>query len=269
MLDSDDDAPMTTMVNLVADLGEGFGAYRMGDDENMLRVVASANIACGFHAGDPRIMDATVAACTRLGVEIGAHPGFPDLVGFGRRAIDATSAEVETDVMYQIGALSAFATAHHTRVTHVTPHGRLGNLIVSDARYAEAVARAVSRVDPAMIVVSQPGAMRDAAQALGLPWAGIAFADRAYRGDGSLVSRSEPGAVLHDEDEIAERVGRMVTEGLAASIDGNDVEVPCDTLLLHGDNPGAVALATRARAELEGRGVRVTGLVEVLAARAS
>jgi UPF0271 protein len=260
---------MTAMVNLVADLGEGFGAYSMGDDENMLRVVASANIACGFHAGDPRIMDATVAACVRHGVEVGAHPGFPDLVGFGRRAIDATSAEVETDVMYQIGALSAFARAHETRVSHVTPHGRLGNLIVTDGRYADAVARAVRRVDPALIVVSQPGAMRDAAKEHGLPWAGIGFADRAYQGDGSLVARSEPGAVLHDADEIAERVGRIVTEGQVASIDGNDVGVTCDTLLLHGDNPGAVALATRVRAELDRRGVQIVSLAEMLGTRAA
>ena len=258
---------MAAMVDLVADLGEGFGAYRMGDDENMLHVVSSANIACGFHAGDPRIMDRTVAACTRLGVAVGAHPGFPDLVGFGRRALEASSEEIETDLIYQIGALAAFAQAHGTRVQHVTPHGRLGNLIVTDARYAQAVARAISRVDPSLIVVSQPGEMREAAQGHGLPWAAMAPADRAYRSDGTLVSRSEPGAVLSDEDEIAARVRRLVTEGRIESVDGDDVEMPCDTILLHGDNPGAVAFARRVRSELEDLGVQIAPLSEVLAAR--
>jgi UPF0271 protein len=260
---------MTTMIDLVADLGEGFGAYRVGDDENMLRIVSSANIACGFHAGDPRIMDATVGACTRLGVAVGAHPSFPDLVGFGRRAIDASSEEIETDVIYQLGALGAFAQAHGTRVQHVTPHGRLGNLIVTDARYANAVARAISRVNPSLIVVSQPGAMRDAAHEQGLPWAAMAPADRAYCADGTLVSRTEPGAVLTDEDEIAARVRRLVTEGRIDSVDGVDVEMPCDTILLHGDNPGAVDFARRVRAELEDLGVQIAPLAEVLAARIS
>jgi UPF0271 protein len=260
---------MTMMVDLVADLGEGFGAYRVGDDGSMLRIVSSANIACGFHAGDPRIMDATVAACTRLGVAVGAHPGFPDLVGFGRRAIDASSEEVETDVIYQIGALGAFAQAHGTQVQHVTPHGRLGNLIVTDARYANAVARAIRRVNPSLIVVSQPGAMRDAAHEQGLPWAAMAPADRAYRADGTLVSRTEPGAVLTDEDEIAARVRRLVTEGRIQSVEGDDVEMPCDTILLHGDNPGAADFARRVRAELEDLGVQIAPLAEVLAARIS
>jgi 5-oxoprolinase (ATP-hydrolysing) subunit A len=266
---SDDrcDVTTATMVDLVADLGEGFGAYRSGDDENMLRVVSSANIACGFHAGDPRIMDRTVGACVRLGVEVGAHPGFPDLVGFGRRAIDASSVEVETDVLYQIGALAAFAQAHGTRVKHVTPHGRLGNLIVTDARYAQAVAEAVARFDPSLIVVSQPGAMREAAEERGLRWAGMALADRAYQSDGTLVPRREPGAVVTDEDAIAERVRRMVTEGRVMSVNGTDVEVPRDTILLHSDTLGAVALATRVRAELEREGVQIAPLAEVLGAR--
>lgn len=255
---------MTHQVDLVADLGEGFGAYRMGDDGALLDVLTSANIACGFHAGDPRIMDATVASCVRHDVAVGAHPSFPDLAGFGRRAMELTSDEVRTDVLYQIGALQAFAAAHGTRVAHVAPHGRLGNLVATRTDYAEAVADAVASLDRSLIVLAQDGELAEAARARDLRVGIVGIADRAYADDGTLVPRSQPGAVLQDEAEIAERTVRMVTEGAIRSVGGRDIPVECDTVLLHGDTPGAIALAHRLRKELLTVGVTIAPLAEVL-----
>ncbi|MFC9680943.1 LamB/YcsF family protein [Streptomyces sp. NPDC056948] len=255
---------MTPTVDLVADLGEGFGAYTMGDDEALLEMLTSANVACGFHAGDPRIMDATVRTCVANRVAVGAHPSFPDLVGFGRRAMDLTPEEVRTDVLYQIGALQAFAVAHGTRVQHVAPHGRLGNLVAVRADYARAVVDAVASLDESLIVLAQDGELADAARARGLRVGIVGIADRAYRDDGTLVPRSEPGAVIHDPDEVARRTLRMVTEGVIRSADGKDIPVACDTVLLHGDSPGAIALAGRIRAELLAAGVEITSLDKVL-----
>ncbi|MFE2211100.1 LamB/YcsF family protein [Streptomyces canus] len=255
---------MTRMVDLVADLGEGFGAYTMGDDEALLELLTSANVACGFHAGDPRIMDATVRHCVRKQVAVGAHPSFPDLVGFGRRAMDLTPDEVRTDVLYQVGALQAFAVAHGTRVRHVAPHGRLGNLVAVRADYARAVVDAVAALDPSLIVLAQNGELADAARERGLRVGIVGIADRAYRDDGTLVPRSEPGAVIHDPAEIARRTLRMVTDGVIRGVGGTDVPVACDTVLLHGDTPGAIALAGRIRDELLAAGVKIAGLDEVL-----
>lgn len=258
---------MTHMVDLVADLGEGFGAYTMGDDEALLEMLTSANVACGFHAGDPRIMDATVRRCVERQVAVGAHPSFPDLVGFGRRHMDLTPDEVRTDLLYQIGALQAFAVAHGTRVHHVAPHGRLGNLVAVRADYAEAVVDAVASLDKSLIVLAQDGELADAARARGLRVGIVGIADRAYRDDGTLVPRSEPGAVIHDPDEIARRTLRMVTDSVIRSAAGQDIPVACDTVLLHGDTPGALALAGRVRDELRAAGVRITGLDEVLSGK--
>ncbi|MFF3332822.1 LamB/YcsF family protein [Streptomyces sp. NPDC002888] len=258
---------MTHMVDLVADLGEGFGAYSMGDDASLLELLTSANVACGFHAGDPRIMDATVRQCVEKQVAVGAHPSFPDLVGFGRRAMDLTPEEVRTDVLYQIGALQAFATAHGTRVRHVAPHGRLGNLVAVRADYARAVVDAVASLDASLIVLAQDGELADAARARGLRVGIVGIADRAYRDDGTLVPRSEPGAVIHDPDEIARRTLRMVTEGVIRSADGTDVPVTCDTVLLHGDTPGAIALAGRIREQLLAADVKITSLDAVLSCK--
>jgi UPF0271 protein len=251
---------MTRRVDLVADLGEGFGPYRMGDDEALLDVVTSANVACGFHAGDPRVMDATVAACARRGVGVGAHPGFPDLVGFGRRTIDMTPHEVRTDVLYQLGALDAFARVHGTRLRHVTPHGRLGNLSMEDAGYAAALVDAVAAYDPTLAVVTLEGVLAEAARAAGLPVALLGMADRGCHEDGSLVRRSEPGAMVTDPREVAERVVRMVTEGVVRAVTGRDVPIRCDTVLLHGDTPGAVELARAVRADLVAAGVEIAPL---------
>lgn len=258
---------MTRTVDLVADLGEGFGAYVMGDDAALLELLTSANIACGFHAGDPRIMDSTVRDCVERQVAVGAHPGFPDLVGFGRRAMDLTPDEVRTDVLYQIGALQAFAVAHGTRVRHVAPHGRLGNLVAVRADYAAAVVDAVASLDTSLIVLAQDGELADAARTRGLRVAVVGIADRAYRDDGTLVPRSEPGAVIHDPDEIARRTLRMVTEGVIRSVGGHDVPVDCDTVLLHGDTPGAITLARRVREELLAADVKIARLDEVLSGK--
>ncbi|MFD1324537.1 LamB/YcsF family protein, partial [Micromonospora sonneratiae] len=255
------------MVDLLADLGESFGAYRMGDDAALLDVVTSANVACGFHAGDPRVMDATVAACARRGIGVGAHPGFPDLVGFGRRTMELTPHEVRTDVLYQIGALDAFARAHGTRLRHVTPHGRLGNLAMSERGYADAVAGAVAAYDPSLVMVTQDGVLAEAAERLGLPVAILGLADRAYDDDGTLVRRNRPGAVITDPDQVAARVVRMVTEQVISTVSGRDLPIRCDTVLLHGDTPGAVALARTVRAELTAAGVRIEPLAQFLTDR--
>lgn len=255
---------MTYPVDLVADLGEGFGAYTMGDDEALLDVLTSANIACGFHAGDPRTMDATIRSCAKRGISPGAHPSFPDLVGFGRRAMELTAEEVRTDVLYQIGALQAFAAAYGTRVNHVAPHGRLGNLVATRADYAAAVADAVAALDRSLIVLAQDGELATAARARGLPVGIVGIADRAYAADGTLVPRTQPGAVIRDAEEIAKRTVRMVTDGVIDSADGKAIPVECDTVLLHGDSPGAVAAARAVRSELLSAGVEIVPLPEVL-----
>ncbi len=258
---------MTHQVDLVADLGEGFGAYAMGDDEALLEVLTSANIACGFHAGDPRIMDATVRSCAQRGISPGAHPSFPDLVGFGRRAMELSPDEVRTDVLYQIGALQAFAVAHGTRVNHVAPHGRLGNLVATRADYAAAVAEAVAALDSSLIVLAQDGELAQAARARGLPVGIVGIADRAYADDGTLVPRQQPGAVIHEADEVAKRAVRMVTEGSVRSVGGRTIPVQCDTVLLHGDSPDAVAVARAVREQLMAAGVLLTPLPEILRAK--
>lgn len=248
---------MSRQIDLVADLGEGFGDWTMGDDDALLEIVTSANIACGFHAGDPRIMDRTVARCVRRGVRVGAHPSFPDLVGFGRRTMDLTADEVRTDVLYQLGALSAFASYHGTHLSHVAPHGRLGNLVAVRSDYAEAVVDAMAHVDPTLRVLAQDGCLADSARSAGITVGVVGIADRAYEDDGSLVPRSLPGAVIRDADVIAERTVRMVKDGEIESRNGVPIAVDVDTILLHGDTPSAVDLARRIRSELEATGISI------------
>lgn len=248
---------MSAVVDLVADLGEGFGPYRMADDAALLEMVTSANIACGFHAGDPRIMDETVRACVDRSVTVGAHPSFPDLVGFGRRAMDLSAREVTTDVLYQVGALGGFAAAYGVRLGHVCPHGRLGNLTMVDAVYADALTEAVGKYDDRLTILTQEGALAQSARARGLAVAILGFADRAYESDGTLVPRGEPGAVVEDADVVVARTLRMVVDGVVESVTGTDVQVSCDTVLLHGDTVGAVQLARRTRATLLDAGVRI------------
>lgn len=259
---------MARKIDLVADVGESFGAWTMGDDDALLDVLTSANVACGFHAGDPRTMDRTVAHCAARGIRVGAHPSFPDLVGFGRRAMDLSADEVRTDVLYQLGALQAFAVTHATTLSHVTPHGRLGNLVATRADYAAAVVDAIRSFDPTLIVLAQAGELADYAREQGIRVAIVGVVDRAYRADGTLMPRSAAGAVIHDTDELVRRAVRLVTEGIIDAVEGAPIPVEADTLLLHGDNADAVRNAKAIRTALTDVGVEIVALAEVLADRA-
>lgn len=254
------------MIDLNADLGEGFGPYRIGDDAAVLAAVSSVNIATGFHAGDPEIMRQTVARAKESGVAIGAHPGYPDRRGFGRREWRSPDPEaIYADVLYQLGALAAFCHAAGAAMAHVKPHGALYNQAMRDSLVAEPVVAAVAAFDPDLIVVAQPdSALSAAATARGLHVAREGYADRAYRADGRLVPRSEPGAVLRHGERVVARAVEMVRDGVTQSIDGTPVRLHIDTLSLHGDTPGAAALAGAIRAALDGAGVAVRPLGAVL-----
>jgi UPF0271 protein len=236
------------------DMGEGFGDWRLGLDEEVIKVVTSANVACGFHAGDPAIMRRTVRLAEAHGVGVGAHPGFPDLRGFGRRNLAATPDEVRDDLVYQVGALTAFTSAK--RLQHVKPHGALYNMAVPGGALARAIGEAVLDCDPSLTLVALAGSKwAEEAERMGLRVAREAFADRALMPDGTLVPRSKPGAVIHDERQVIERSVRLVTEKTVVAISGEVVHVEADTLCLHGDTPGAVALASALRSALEAAGV--------------
>ncbi len=227
-------------IDINSDLGESFGAWKMGDDSAMLDIVSSANVACGFHAGDPAGNLKTVKAAAERGVAIGAHVGYRDLAGFGRRNMDPTSEELIGDVIYQIGALQGLAKAAGTRVTYVKPHGALYNTIAIDARQAKDVIDAILAVDPSLVLMALAGSqLVEQARAAGLTVVAEAFADRAYTPEGNLVSRREKGSVLHDPDLIAERMVRMVKEGVLEAIDGTLTKVDAQSICVHGDSPGA------------------------------
>lgn len=245
-------------IDLNADLGEGFGAWRLGDDEAMLDVVASANIACGFHAGDPALLRRTCTAAAQRGVRIGAQVGYRDLAGFGRRFIDVAPEDLSADVIYQIGALQALAHAAGSTVSYVKPHGALYNTIVSNHDQAHAVAEAVHAVDPNLPVLGLSGSVFFAeAQELGLRTVPEAFADRAYRADGQLVSRRQRNAVLNDPAEIADRVASMVNAGRVTAVDGSTIPITVESICVHGDSPGAVQIANAVRDRLVADGVEV------------
>lgn len=241
------------------DMGESFGAWRMGLDEEVIRFVTSANVACGFHAGDAATMRRTVRLAEENGVAIGAHPGFPDLRGFGRRSLAASPAEVRDDLVYQIGALTAFTRAK--KLQHVKPHGALYNMAVPGGELAGAIAEAVLDVDPSLILVVLAGSpWAEEAERMGLRVAREAFADRAVQADGTLVPRSKPGAVIHEVGEVIERSVRLATEGTAVAITGEVVQMRADTLCLHGDTPDAVTLASALRTALEKAGVELVAM---------
>ena len=249
-------------INLNADLGESYGAWRMGDDAALLQVVGAANIACGFHAGDPLGIADTLRRAGAAGVGLGAHPSFPDLQGFGRRSMQLSPAELAAVVTYQVAALQGMARAQGLQLIHVKPHGALYNVAARDYAVAEAIVRAVTAFDPALIVITLPdSALLHAALAAGLRVACEGFADRAYREDGSLVPRSEPGAVIHDPTLATARAIRMVTRGEVEAITGKVIPLHVDTLCIHGDTPGAVAIAAALRAALEVEGVVVAPLI--------
>jgi UPF0271 protein len=249
-------------IDLNADLGEGFGIWELGDDDAMLGVVTSANVACGFHAGDPARLARTCRAAADSGVRIGAQVSYRDLAGFGRRFIDAEAADLTADVIYQIGALDALARVAGSRVEYVKPHGALYNSIVSHRAQARAVAEAVHAVDPGLPVLGLAGsAFFDEAQRLGLRTVAEAFADRAYTPEGRLVSRREAGAVLHDPEAIAQRVAAMVDSGEVEAIDGSRITVAVESVCVHGDSPGAVQIACAVRDRLSSAGVSLSSFV--------
>ncbi|KFI25727.1 LamB/YcsF family protein [Paenirhodobacter enshiensis] len=254
---------MTARIDLNSDLGEGYGAWTMGDDEAMLGIVSSANVACGFHAGDPKSILATLREAAARGVAIGAHVSYPDRVGFGRRPMDVTAAELTADVIYQIGALQGLCRAAGTRVSYVKPHGALYNTIASDARQGAAVIEAIREIDPALILMGLAGApiLTQASEA-GLATVAEAFGDRAYTPQGTLVSRREPGAVLHDPEAVARRMLRLATEGTIEAIDGSSLKLHADSICVHGDSAGAVAMASGIRDILVENGVEILSFTE-------
>ena len=249
---------MSHRIDLNCDMGEGYGAWPLGQDEALLDLVTSANIACGFHAGDPATMARTVRWAVAKGVALGAHPSLPDLQGFGRRAMAVSPAEVRDLVLYQLGALDAFARAAGGRLRHLKAHGALYNMAARDRALADAIAGAVRDFDPALVLVGLSGSEQiKAGQALGLACASEVFADRGYEPDGSLTPRGRPDAMIEDEDLAVARVLRMVREGRVASRTGADVPLQADTVCIHGDHPKALAFARRLREALAAAGVEV------------
>jgi UPF0271 protein len=249
---------MSNKIDLNCDMGESFGAYSLGNDEALMGLVTSANIACGYHAGDPLVMDRTVRLAAQHGVGIGAHPGFPDLVGFGRRAMQLAPAEIENAVLYQVGALAAFARSAGSGLAHVKPHGALYNMAVKDAEVARAVARGVARAGDGLVVVGLAGSvMIEAVREAGLRVAREGFADRAYEADGSLRSRKLDGALIHDPETAAERAVRIARDGVVVAYTGEEIPLQVDTICVHGDTPGAVEIVKAIRQRLEVAGVEV------------
>jgi UPF0271 protein len=252
---------MSLRIDLNCDMGESFGPWVMGRDEAVMASVTSINVACGFHAGDPGVMARTVRLAAERGVAVGAHPGFPDLQGFGRRAMAATAAEVRDMVLYQVGALAGFTRAAGIPLAHVKPHGALYNVAAADPLLARAIAQAVKDFDPALVLVGLAGShLVSEAEALGLRAAAEVFADRSYEAGGGLTPRSMPGALVEDEDEAVARVLRMVLEGKVRTRQGEDLALRADTVCIHGDQPRAAAFAARIRAALTEAGADVRAL---------
>ena len=257
---------MNRRLNLNADLGESFGPWEMGSDAEMLGIVGSANVACGYHAGDPLVMTSTAALALKHGVSVGAHPGYPDLQGFGRRRMDIPLPELEAMLIYQIGALEACAQTQGLRVTHVKPHGALSNLACAERKIAEAIARAVHRLDPTLILLA-PAASQliHAGRDQGLPVVEEIFADRAYLDDGNLVPRSQPGAMIHGAEASLAHVMRMVEEQALISINGKRIPVKPQSICVHGDGADAVATARAIRTGLQAAGFDMVTIPQLLA----
>jgi UPF0271 protein len=249
-------------IDLNSDVGESFGRWTLGDDAAMFRSVSSANVACGFHAGDPSVIRRTCREAAAANVVVGAHVGYRDLAGFGRRFLDVSPAELADDVVYQLGALQALAAAEGARVRYVKPHGGLYNAVVHHTAQAQAVVDAVKAVDPGLPILGLPGSeVLRLAEAAGLRAVPEAFADRAYNPDGTLVSRARPGAVLEDPADVADHVLRMATESSVRTIDGSLLRIQAESICVHGDSPGAVAMATAVKAALAEAGVTISAFV--------
>lgn len=254
-------------IDLNADLGESFGVYSIGQDQDVLRLVTSANVACGRHAGDPRTMDATVRSSREVGVAVGAHPGFPDLQGFGRRLIEMSPDDVQLDVLYQIGALHGFCARHGVGLEHVKAHGALYNVALVNPDTAKAIASAVASYNSELLFVAPFGsALASAGRESGLRIAYEGFADRAYNADGTLVSRRLPGAVISDAVRAADRAVQMVTEGSVDAITGDRITLRVNTVCVHGDNPDAVKILREVRSAFEKNGIRVERMRAVIEA---
>jgi 5-oxoprolinase (ATP-hydrolysing) subunit A len=248
-------------IDINCDMGESFGPWKMGADDEVMRNITSANVACGAHAGDPRVMRRTVRLAREHGVAVGAHPGFADLQGFGRREMQADPAEVEDAVIAQVGALAAIARAEGVSLAHVKAHGALYNMAARDRPLADAIARAIKAFDPSLIMFGLPNSpMIEAGRAVGLHVAAEGFADRAYQPDGSLTPRSKPGAVIHDPAAVVDRAVRMVRDGVVLTPDGREIALQVQTICVHGDTPGAAELTRRIRAGLTEAGVDVRSL---------
>ena len=252
-------------IDLNSDLGESFGAYTLGMDEKLMEYITSANVACGWHAGDPLVMQKTIRAAAKNGVAVGAHPGYPDLMGFGRREIKITPEEAYNYVLYQLGALDAFARTEGVKIQHVKPHGALYNQACKDEKLAGAICRAAQAFDRELIVLAPyNSAFRTAAETIGQPFAGEFFADRAYLPDGSLVPRSQPGAVIHDADEACRRVLQMAREGTVTCLDGTELTMRCVSVCVHGDNAEALSTVKKIRGALEDDGVLLRAMKELI-----
>jgi 5-oxoprolinase (ATP-hydrolysing) subunit A len=248
-------------IDLNADVGESFGAYSIGHDAGLMKSITSANVAAGFHAGDPSVLRETIRLAKANGVAVGAHPGFPDLPGFGRRELNVTAREAEDFVLYQIAAVAGVASSEGVALQHVKPHGALFNMAVRNAELAAAIARAVAAFDRSLILFGLPGSeILAAGRAAGLRVAAEVFADRAYEPDGSLASRRKPGSVIHDADAVVARAVRMAKERTVVAVDGSVVPLEADTMCVHGDTPGSDLLAARIRAGFEDAGVSVRAI---------
>jgi 5-oxoprolinase (ATP-hydrolysing) subunit A len=252
-------------IDLNCDMGESFGAWHMGNDSEVMPSITSANVACGFHAGDPEVMRRTIRLAKQHRVAVGAHPGLPDLVGFGRRDMKVSPRELEDMMLYQVGALAAIAAAEGVRLQHVKAHGALYNMTSHEPELAEAIARAVAAFDKDLILLGLPdSALIRAGEKAGLPTASEAFADRAYEPDGTLASRRKPGSVIHDPEAVVARAIRMVREGGVVAVDGSWVPLKIDTICTHGDTPGAHDLVHRLRTALAAEGISVQAMGAVV-----
>lgn len=252
-------------IDLNSDLGEGFGAYKAGLDDKIIPLISSANIACGFHAGDPLIMSKTVELCKQNGVRAGAHPGFPDLVGFGRRNLNASPAEVKAMMTYQVGALAAFCSSQGIKLSHVKPHGALYNMAAKDYSLAKAICEAVYEFDKDLVLLALSGSqMQKAASEVGTAFAAEVFADRAYEDDGTLVARSKPGAMITDENEAVARTVEMIKEKRVKTVNGNYISIEPHSVCVHGDSEKALLFVEKIRAGFAANGIEICPIKDII-----
>ncbi|MCI5591614.1 MAG: 5-oxoprolinase subunit PxpA [Ruminococcus sp.] len=252
-------------IDLNCDLGESFGAYKIGMDEEVIKYISSANVACGFHASDPVVMDKTVKSAKLNGIAVGAHPGFPDLMGFGRRNMNVSPSDAKAYVQYQVGALNAFCTANGVKLAHVKPHGALYNMAGKDYALSKAICEGIYEIDPNIILLGLSGSqMLKAAVDTGLRCAKEVFADRAYEEDGSLVARTKPGAVITDENESLKRVIGMVKEGKVTAITGKEIPIEAQSICVHGDGVKALEFVKKIRQALTDEGIEIVPLQEIV-----